>query len=79
MSERRPTPSSVTRAREIVEGWPQTVCEAGKSGLIKDIATAIDAQREADAQIVDSYARKDNQNAVTVCDLAAAAIREGKD
>ena len=36
-------------------------------------------QRERDAKIAEDYARRDNPNAVTVCDLVATAIRAGKE
>lgn len=40
------------------------------------ITAELKAQRERDARIVDSFARADHPNAVTVCDLAATAIRK---
>jgi hypothetical protein len=35
-------------------------------------------EREACAKIAAEYARRDNPNAVTICDLVATAIRDRK-
>ena len=86
-----PTPSSVARAREIVEQYisdnPATTF-FGDLDLITAIALALDVQREADAKVADARAlRKPERFELglthnTRCeeaDIIAAAIREGKD
>ena len=68
-----PTPSSVKRAREIVNGhWNGEYCP--REVAINIIALALDAQREKDAQVADDMLRE-----VAGGENVGRAIRGGKE
>ena len=94
MSEQRHTPSSVARAREIVESTRGSHLATGYTdSLIESIALALEAQREVqreiDAQTCERVFKKAHTRASENADIynaqddtierCAAAIREGKD
>ena len=87
-----PTPSSVARAREIVDehfpNYARQTVPVSVRDLETAIALALDAQREADANVAESFARAISIAATVDCRVdmlhneqiskIAAAIRRGE-
>ena len=55
MSEQRPTPSSVARAREIVSEIADYLNDEAVIEFTNTVALALDAQREVDAQVAEQW------------------------